>query len=340
MNIENISTLTYIVKTRFCNNNNTFQETEFSSDNSLDARRQAIQFMENYLEIIANEGLLKLSSELLNPKAIHRVNRILSKPDAENYTKIKLFNNEAISIIPQNTIFPAGISLSFKISSDCNEENEYEILSYQKVKHSNFEKQLNNLILEHQCLENLNIDLSENEIELDKSQFVTLNLVQDEFKILETPFSWSEKSRQFQIDHLYDKDSMINGLYERLFNYESYDYVNFLETNNLDEIEKIVYALFHGRGGLIYVGYHPENLIESILSDVEVLDYIDYLNHVFSQDKYLYKNVKFEIFNYNDFPVLAIIVLPLNEASKQLHAYDPNKVFVRQNNMILKIEDI
>ena len=41
MNIENISTLTYIVKTRFCNNNNTFQETEFSSDNSLDARRQA-----------------------------------------------------------------------------------------------------------------------------------------------------------------------------------------------------------------------------------------------------------------------------------------------------------
>jgi hypothetical protein len=339
MTIEKKSTLRYIVKTRLCNIENTLQQTEFTSDNEFEARVNAFEFIENYLEIIANEGLLKISSKLLNSKVVHQVNRVLSKPNLNNFTKLKLYNHETISIIPNDKIFPNGISLSFRIDNGENRGEEFEIFSYRKMSHAIIETHLNNLIVENDFLKQLNNDLSNHEISFDRNQFVTLNISKESFTILETPFLWNDESRQFQIDYFYNEDTIINGLYERLTNHEAYHYVNFIESNNIEEIEKVIYALFHADGGLIYIGYHPDSLIESVLSDQEALDYIDYLNHVFSRDEFLFKNVKLEVINYNDFPVISMIIFPLNEFSKKLQAYDKSKIFVRQNNMILKVEN-
>ncbi|WP_312351099.1 hypothetical protein, partial [Empedobacter sp.] len=49
--------------------------------------------------------------------------------------------------------------------------------------------------------------------------------------------------------------------------------------------------------------------------------------------------VNLQIFSFNDFPVLAITVFPLNEESKKSHAYNPDKIFVLQNNRFIKMKD-
>ena len=52
-----------------------------------------------------------------------------------------------------------------------------------------------------------------------------------------------------------------------------------------------------------------------------------------------HKNINLQIFSFNDFPVLAITVFPLNEESKKSHAYNPDKIFVLQNNRFIKMKD-
>ena len=55
-----LSSITYIVRTRFCEETQEFQKTEFSSDNSLAARNNAFKFIESYLEIYVYEVWLQV----------------------------------------------------------------------------------------------------------------------------------------------------------------------------------------------------------------------------------------------------------------------------------------
>ena len=111
-----LSTITYVVKTRFCTSSKEFQITEFNSDNGLKNRLDAFSFLENYIEIISNEGLLQIESNFIQPKAIDRINTEINYPNGNNYKRLKLVNQEAIFITPNETIFPYGISLSFVVT--------------------------------------------------------------------------------------------------------------------------------------------------------------------------------------------------------------------------------
>ena len=335
-----LSSITYIVRTRFCEETQEFQKTEFSSDNSLAARNNAFKFIESYLEIIANEGLVQISSDIINSHAIKRFNKTILKPSNRTYKRIKLFNQEVISIIPNQKIFPKGIRLSFRINLPLeNEKNEeFEIFSFQKPNHTIINQQLNHLILENTFLNYMGYHIDE-EIVISKNEFKTLSIEPVEFKIIDTPYKWENETRRFSIDYLTDKHLFHDGLQHRLSHHEMYHYISFLERNCIEEIEKNVYSMLHSTGGLLYIGYHPENIVESAMNNEEIIDYYQYLNHTFSQDKYLFKNIYFDLINYLDFPVLAIVVYPLNLESKKRHAYNRDKIFVRQNNTFFKIKD-
>ncbi len=150
---------------------------------------------------------------------------------------------------------------------------------------------------------------------------------------------WNNPTRQFFINNISNREFILDCLYDHLFHYQDFDYDQFLEKNCPKEIEKNIYAMLHDQGGLLFIGYHPENLTESIMSDVELINYYNLLDANFSQDEYLYKNINLQIFSFNDFPVLAITVFPLNEESKKNHAYNPDKIFVLQNNRFIKMKD-
>ena len=339
---DSLSTITYVIRTRFCTKTTDTHKTEFNSNNSIENRINAFNFLENYLEIISNEGLIKIESDFIHSNAIERVNTEISVPNENNYKRLKLFNQEAILIIPNESIFPYGITLSFKVNETIGtiqKDKEYEIFSLKNLTASNYSEQLNNLINEYHLLKHSSY-AKENSNELNKQSFSNLSLSEDVFHILDTPFLWKNVTRQFFVNNISIKNSLLNCLYERLFHYEEFDYVNFLEKNCPKEIEKNIYAMLHGQGGLLYVGYHPENLTESIMSDLELVNYYHLLDTTFSKDEFLYKNINLQIFNFNDFPVLAITVFPLNEESKKNHAYNPDKIFVLQNNRFVKMKDI
>lgn len=342
MNKSISPTITYVVRTRFCATTNDSNKTEFNSDDSLKNRFEAFNFIENYLEIITNEGLIKIESNYIHSKAIDRVNTEISKPNESNYRRLKLLNQEAIIIIPNEATFPFGISLFLKVNKTIGKiqkDKEYELYSLKNTDQINFSDQLNNLINEYKVLKNLGCT-AENTIELHKQTFNNLSISEEVFRIFNTPFLWQNATRQFFVNSISNKNSLLDCLYDRLFHYENFDYVNFLEKNCPKEIEKNIYAMLHSKGGLLYVGYHPENLTESILGDIELLNYYNLLDATFSKDEYLYKNINLQIFSFNDFPVLAITVFPLNEESKKNHAYNPDKIFVLQNNRFVKMKDI
>ena len=337
-----LSTITYVVKTRFCTSSKEFQTTEFNSDNGLKNRLDAFSFLENYIEIISNEGLLQIESNFIQPKAIDRINTEINFPNGNNYKRLKLVNQEAIFITPNETIFPYGISLSFVLNEDFDtlkKDNEYEIYSLKNFEQINYSEQLNHLIIEYKLLKNLGFEEQIDAIKLNKNLFSNFDIEDNHFEILDTPFLWNNSTRQFFINNISNREFILDCLYDHLFHYQDFDYVQFLEKNCPKEIEKNIYAMLHGQGGLLFVGYHPENLTESIMSDVELINYYNLLDANFSQDEYLYKNINLQIFSFNDFPVLAITVFPLNEESKKNHAYNPDKIFVLQNNRFIKMKD-
>ncbi|MBY0066772.1 hypothetical protein [Empedobacter falsenii] len=337
-----LSTITYVIKTRFCTSSKEFQTTQFNSDNGLKNRLDAFNFLENYIEIISNEGLLQIESNFIQPKAIDRINTEINFPNENNYKRLKLVNQEAIFITPNETIFPYGISLSFVLNEDFDslkKDNEYEIYSLKNYEQINYSEQLNSLINEYKLLKNLGFEKQIDAIKLNKNLFSNFAIKDDYFKIFDTPFLWNNLTRQFFINNISNNEFILDCLYDHLFHYQDFDYVQFLEKNCPKEIEKNIYAMLHGQGGLLFVGYHPENLTESIMSDVELINYYNLLDANFSQDEYLYKNINLQIFSFNDFPVLAITVFPLNEESKKNHAYNPDKIFVLKNNRFIKMKD-
>lgn len=337
-----LSTITYVVKTRFCTSSKEFQTTEFNSDNGLKNRLDAFSFLENYIEIISNEGLLQIESNFIQPKAIDRINTEINFANGNNYKRLKLVNQEAIFIAPNETIFPYGISLSFVLNEDFDtlkKDNKYEIYSLKNSEQINYSEQLNNLINEYKLLKKIGFEEQIDAIKLNKNPFSNFDINADHFEILDTPFLWNNPTRQFFINNISNREFILDCLYDHLFHYQDFDYVQFLEKNCPKEIEKNIYAMLHGQGGLLFVGYHPENLTESIMSDVELINYYNLLDANFSQDEYLYKNINLQIFSFNDFPVLAITVFPLNEESKKSHAYNPDKIFVLQNNRFIKMKD-
>lgn len=337
-----LSTITYVIKTRFCTSSKEVQTTQFNSDNGLKNRLDAFNFLENYIEIISNEGLLQIESNFIQPKAIDRINTEINFPNENNYKRLKLVNQEAIFITPNETIFPYGISLSFVLNEDFDslkKDNEYEIYSLKNYEQINYSEQLNSLINEYKLLKNLGFEEQINAIKLNKNLFSNFAIKDDYFKIFDTPFLWNNLTRQFFINNISNNEFILDCLYDHLFHYQDFDYVQFLEKNCPKEIEKNIYAMLHGQGGLLFVGYHPENLTESIMSDVELINYYNLLDANFSQDEYLYKNINLQIFSFNDFPVLAITVFPLNEESKKNHAYNPDKIFVLKNNRFIKMKD-
>ena len=156
-----LSTITYVVKTRFCTSSKEFQTTQFNSDNGLKNRLDAFNFLENYIEIISNEGLLQIESNFIQPKAIDRINTEINFPNENNYKRLKLVNQEAIFITPNETIFPYGISLSFVLNEDFDtlkKDNEYEIYSLKNSEQINYSEQLNHLIIEYKLLKNLGFE--------------------------------------------------------------------------------------------------------------------------------------------------------------------------------------
>lgn len=299
---------------------------------------------------------LKITSKLFQMKVYYKLKVIsfnqkqlielilkINFPNGNNYKRLKLINQEAIFIILNETTFPFGISLSYKFNKDYVDSNivkdkEYEIFAYKNLGEIDFSAQLNNLVNEYQLLSSLGYSIR-NSIQLYKPDLTNLSVNKTRFRIIDTPFLWENKTRQFFVNNISNHEFILEYLYDHLFHYHKFDYVKFLEKNCPKEIEKNIYAMLHAQGGLLFVGYHPENLTESIMSDVELINYYNLLDSTFSKDKYLYKNVHLQIFSFNDFPVLAITVFPLNEESKKNHAYNPDKIFVLQNNRFIKMKD-
>lgn len=332
----------YEVKTRFLSEGNRFQKKEFKTNDALTNRIQAFQFIETYLEVITNEGLIEISSNLINQNAIQQTNKEISISSEVNFEKLKLFNQETIAFIPNKEIFPEGISVSFKLTQDFEnfkKDKVYEIFNLRSPQDINFNLQINNLILENLLLKKLGYNLEELEVSMEKELLPNFKIKQKSFSILDTPFQWNNILKQIFINKLHDESLSYKLIYEHLTHPEKYDYVNYLEENCLIEIEENIYALLHGVGGFLFIGYHPENLVESVMSDTDILDYYHLLDFIFSKDKYLYKNISLNIINYEDFAVLAVSVYPLNKESKKQHAYNRDKIFVRQNNQIVRLNE-
>lgn len=337
------SSLTYVVKTRFNTIDNTIHATEFTSDNSLKNRSEAFNFIENYIEIITNEGLIQIESDYIYSKAINRTNCEISKPNDTNCKRLKLFNQEAIHLIPNETIFPVGISVSYKYNNDnktlgIDKDKEYEIFAYKNLSQINYSEQLNHLINEYQLLRHIG-HTTLGYTQLYKSDLHNLSLNYTRFKILDTPFLWVNETRQYFVNNTSNDNCLLDCLCDRLLHHDDFNYVYFVEKNCPKEIEKNIYALLHSDGGLLFVGYHPENLTESIMSDIDLVNYYHLLDDTFSKDEYLYKNINLQIFSFNDFPVLAITVFPLNNESKIHRAYNPDKIFVLRDNQIIKMKN-
>lgn len=331
--------VTYIVRTRLCENSNEIHETKFSDYNMLKARKKAFEFIENYIEIITNQGLITIDSNTINKIAINKINNSLSEPNDDNYNSLKLLNQENIVIIPNKNVFPKGITLSFKINKSVqnSDETEYEIFSLKNSSENKYEIQLKNLIKEYSIFNEFGYNLENHKVLIEKKNYKILNLKNKKNYIINTPFNWKHFTTQIFLNKVYDKDFHAKNLYEHLINHKKYNYVSFLEENCKQEIEENIYSMLHENGGVLFVGYHPDNFIESVMSDQEIYDYYSTLHYIFSKDKYLYKNINLDIIDYKDFLVLCIIVFPLNEESKLSNAFNPDKIFIRQNNKIIKI---
>ncbi|WP_313386450.1 hypothetical protein [Chishuiella sp.] len=337
MNKKTLPPLTYIVQTRFCELSQENLKTEFNDHNILVSRKKAFEFINNYLEIITNDGLIKIDSNTINKKAINKINFDISEPKKDNYNFLKLLNQENIVIIPNKNVFPLGITLSFKINTSYSENIEHEIFSLEEIDTNKYTKQLNNLIKEYSILNELNYNLENIKVLIKKQSYEALNLKNESSYILDTPFNWQHYARQIFLNKVFDEEFHFRNLYEHLINHKKYNYVSFLEENCTQEIEENIYSMLHDKGGILFVGYHPDNFIESVLSDQEIKNYYKILHTNFSKDRFLYKNINLEIIDYDDFLVLCIIVYPLNEESKLSNAYNPDKIFIRQNNKIIKI---
>jgi len=342
MNDNYSLSIIYEVKTRSNNKSDKFQITEFKSSDALKSRQEAFRFIENYLEVITNEGLIQISSNLINQNAIQQTNFEISTPDEDNFEKLKLFNQETIAFIPNADLFPDGISVSFKLNQDfegLKKDKKYEIFNLKAPQDINYTLQINNLISENKLLKKAGYKISKLEVSMSKELLPSFKIKPKNFLIIDTPFQWNNIIKQVFINKLYDENLSYSLIYEHLINSEKYDYVNFLEENCLVEIEKNIYALLHERGGFLFIGYHPENLVESVMCDDDIMDYYHLLNFIFSKDKYLYKNISLNIINYEDFAVLAVSVYPLNEESKKQQAYNGDKIFVRLNNKIVRLNE-
>ena len=153
----------YEIKTRSYNKNDKFQITEFKSNNALENRQEAFRFIENYLEVITNEGLIQISSNLINQNAIQQTNFEISTPDEDNFEKLKLFNQETIAFIPNEDLFPDGISVSYRLTEDFEDlkkDNKYEIFNLKSPQDINYTLQINNLISENIVLKKAGYKLS------------------------------------------------------------------------------------------------------------------------------------------------------------------------------------
>lgn len=334
--------ITYEVKTRRLKESNRFHRTEFKANDALTNRMLAFQFIETYLEVITNEGLIQLSSNLINKNAIDQTNEELAIKNEDNFERLKFFNQETIAFVPNEELFPEGITVSFKLTEDFKgfeKGKEYEIFSLRNPTEINYSLQIENLILENSLLKKIGYTINELEVLIQKELLPHINIKPKEFLILDTPFQWNNIVKQIFINKLYDENLSYNLIYEHLTHPEKYDYVNYLEENSVIEIEENIYTLLHDRGGFLFVGYNPENLVESFMSDEDILDYYHLLNFIFSKDKYLYKNISLNIINYEDFAVLAIGVYPLNKESKKKYAYNRDKIFVKKNNQIVKLDE-
>lgn len=117
---------------------------------------------------------LKITSKLFQMKVYYKLKVIsfnqkqlielilkINFPNGNNYKRLKLINQEAIFITPNENIFPYGISLSFVLNEDFDtlkKDNEYEIYSLKNSEQINYSEQLNHLIIEYKLLKNLGFE--------------------------------------------------------------------------------------------------------------------------------------------------------------------------------------
>lgn len=307
---------------------NLFTQNIFEHENIFEARHAAFRFVAHLLEILFEENKLTFESNVLHPQQIEA---IFSEMKNDNLSFKDFLNDSrflAIDLIPDQIQFPNGIELFFVANGQ-----EYLIQSYRNPKHIQFGKIIENLRFEYHCFLKEGYNIQSDEIHIKPEMLKCCNQ-KEEIAIINTHYGWNSPIRILGINLIYNSDAYTDKIIELMVN-PNFEEIAFLESWKWKEIKTNILSLYHTKGGILFMGYHPENFTEHIIHPSEIDDTIESLNHYIHNNFDFKDSIQVKKINFQGFDIIAIIVFPISQNNYKKLIENNHPIYSRTNDKII-----
>ena len=336
----------YEVETKRNLQNNKFSIAYFANSDLLCARDKALDYAENYLEILQKENQLGLDIKHTSPRNIAQYRYDMKNPQ-NAHQGLQFFFSAKVTF--KNPTLKKGIKVYLVIDEDFNTGKEIlhakqRILVYQIGVYSQlqFAEMFHGLVLEHllhrfydSCVNRNSetINLLPYWYMLDSNKIET-----PETTILKTPcrlpYTFFEKTLSVYNQNVYSHEQIKKTYIEDL----EYDFST-IKDSRLKKLEKEITAFHYTNGGLILIPYNnqnqAENPAENLKQIIRLLNTKEPRNNTFhnrfnciiTQDK---KGVLY----------LVILVHRLKSASEMSNLIIPEKIYFKEFGKTQKITDL
>jgi len=322
----------YKAKTKI-NNDVSDTITIFKNENIFEARNSAFQYVSNLLEILFEAQKLILSSDILNDYQLQALSIDLEEKNLSFQEFIHDSRFLAINLIPNVTQSPNKIEIYF-----VSDEVEYLIQSYQDPTSINFTEIIDNLRTEYYRFLEAGYNLIPAEVTVDTEQICCCEK-KEKVEILQTDYGWHSPIRILGINLLYNSDAYSDKISQLLVN-PNFEEIAFLETWNWDEISTNILSLHHTKGGILFMGYHPENFMEHVIPTYELEDTIDKLDIFIQQNLKLSDSAEIKKINFKGFDILAIIVFPISRNNYRNLINSNHPIYIRTDEKIISNKNL
>lgn len=317
----------YKTKTQV-NSEHIVTENIFENENIFEARHAAFRFVAHLLEILFEANKLTFESKVLHPT---QVEAIIHEMKNDNFSFPDFLNDSrflAIDLIPDTIQFPNGIELFF-VAND----QEYLIQSYRQPKDIQFTQIIENLRFEYHCFLKEGYNLHSEEISIKTDMLKCCNH-KEEISIINTYYGWNSPIRILGINLLYNSQAYTDKIIELMMN-PNFEEIAFLESWKWKEIKTNILSLHHTKGGILFMGYHPENFTEHIIHPTEIEETIASLNEYIKTNLDCKDSIEVRKITFQGFDIIAIIVFPISKNNYKKLIENNRPIYSRTHDKIV-----
>lgn len=333
-NTSSVPAIHYVVKTGFNPKTQKFSETVFSDKEPFLARKKAFEFMNNYVEILQENRLMRRTSKMEQVP--------FGEPDEYFYDQLENYNQRfPLFIKPKD--FPDGISLYMEVNEPIDymniqdkKGNRYLIYSVIRFNSEKIRQMIGGLKREYGYFQKFRFnDYNSSEV-IDFRKFLSSeNSMQNfSYTCLPTPMDW-------HFHYFLDEKEKIDNLLTHITKGELKNNA-FLTKISAKNIERELASLLNtAQGGRLFLGINQTRQAKPVFDQKSALDMIrvhkTLMESMFDNMAQL---ISVKMFRYQEEYVLVYTVDKNLTTPVYTERNGIKKFYTRNKNGLRKIEDI